>query len=166
MSKNMASDMRWHKEKCVDDGVLRHPTDAKAWKEFAKVHKSFSKDLRNVRLGLASDGFNPFSNMSTFYSTEPVVLMSYNLPPWKCMKNPFFIMSLLIPGPKSPRNDIDVVVWTINDFPTYGNLSGWSIKGFLACPTCNKETSYMWLKNGRKTCYMGHHRFLPSDQIW
>lgn len=92
--------------------------------------------------------------------------MSYNLPPWKCMKNPFFTMSLLIPGPKSPRNDIDVVVWTINDFPTYGNLSRWSIKGFLACPTCNKETSYMWLKNGRKTCYMGHHRFLPSDQIW
>lgn len=69
MLKIMASDMRWHKEKCVDDGVLRHPSDAKAWKEFDKVHKSFSKDLRNVRLGLASDGFNPFSNMSTFYST-------------------------------------------------------------------------------------------------
>lgn len=115
------------------------------------------------------------------------------------MKNPFFIKSLLIPGPKSPENDIDVylqplvdelkelwedgiptydastgtnfvlhviVVWTINEFPAYGNLSRWNTKGFLACPTCNKETSHMWLKNERKTCYMGHHRFLPSDHIW
>lgn len=58
------------------------------------------------------------------------------------------------------------MVWTINDFPTYESLSGWSTKGFLACPTCNKETSDMWLKNGRKTCYMGYHSFLPSDHIW
>lgn len=89
--------------------------------------------------------------------------MSYNLPPWKCMKNPFFIMSLLIPGPKSPRNDIDVVVWTINDFPTYGNLSGWSIKGFLACPTCNKETSYMWLaKKWKKDLLYGSSSLLTK----
>lgn len=26
------------------------------------------------------------------------------------------------------------LLWTINDFPAYGMLSGWSIKGKLACP--------------------------------
>ncbi|KAK3230397.1 hypothetical protein Dsin_002278 [Dipteronia sinensis] len=26
------------------------------------------------------------------------------------------------------------ILWTINDFPTYGNLSSWSTKGYKACP--------------------------------
>ena len=107
--------MRWHKEKRVNDGVLRHPADAEAWKEFDKMHNSFSQDPRNVRLGLASDGFNPFSNMNTSHSTWPVLLVPYNLPPWKCMKSPFFIMSLLIPGPKSPGNEIDVYLQPLID---------------------------------------------------
>ena len=34
-----------------------------------------------------------------------------------------------------------VVMWTINDFPAYGNLSGWSTKGYLACPNCNEDKS-------------------------
>ncbi|PHU19960.1 Protein disulfide isomerase-like 1-4 [Capsicum chinense] len=33
------------------------------------------------------------------------------------------------------------VLWTINNFPDYGNLSGWSTKGYMACPTCNKDAS-------------------------
>ena len=35
-------------------------------------------------------------------SMWPVILVPYNLPPWKCMKEPFLMMSLLIPGPHSP----------------------------------------------------------------
>ena len=106
---------------------------------------------------LASDGFQPYGNMSASHSIWPVVLLPYNLPPWNCMKDPYFIMSLLILGPKCPGNDFDVclqpiveelrelweegvktydahtrtnfkmraaVLWTINDFPAYGNLSG------------------------------------------
>ncbi|KAA0042917.1 putative transposase [Cucumis melo var. makuwa] len=107
-------------------------------------------------------GFNSFGQMSTSYSMWPVVLLPYNLPPWKCMKEINFFMSLLIPGPKSPGREIDVylqplieelkelwtfgvrtydsltgqffqlyaaLLWTINDFPAYGDLSGWSTKG-------------------------------------
>nr|XP_027122350.1 uncharacterized protein LOC113739326 [Coffea arabica] len=61
-----------------------------------------------LRLGLASDGFNPFNNMSSTHSTWPVVLIPYNLPLWMCMKQPYFMLSLLIPGPSSPGNNIDV----------------------------------------------------------
>lgn len=83
------------------------------------------------------------------------------------MNDKFFIMSLIIPRPRAPGNDIDVylqpliddlndlwtngvltfhaftsktfrlhaaLMWTINEFPTYENLSGWSTKGKLACP--------------------------------
>lgn len=122
------------------------------------------------------------------------MVIPYNLPPLKCMKETFIFMSLLIPGPKEPGNDIDVylrplidelkelwehgvdtydsvtkeifrlyaaLLWTINNFPAYGNLSGWSTKGNMACPICNKDTGSMYLRNGRKLCYMGHRRFLP-----
>ena len=52
-----------------------------------------------MRLALATDGFNPFGTMSNSYSMWPVVLVPYNMPSWKCMKESFFMMSLLIPGP-------------------------------------------------------------------
>ncbi|KAK3205465.1 hypothetical protein Dsin_019511 [Dipteronia sinensis] len=65
-----ALDMRWHKEKHIDTkGILRHPADAEAWKEFDKNHNWFAQDPRNVRLELASDGFNLFGNMNNAYST-------------------------------------------------------------------------------------------------
>ena len=39
------------------------------------------------------------------------------------------------------------LMWTINDFPIYGDLSGWNTKGALACPCCNYNTHSRWLKN-------------------
>jgi hypothetical protein len=82
MSKDIAKHMGWHKDERKDDGnTLRHLVDGLAWKEFDKEYKWLACDSRNVRLGLTSDGFNPFGNMSTTYSIWPVVLMPYNLPP-------------------------------------------------------------------------------------
>ncbi|XP_060672435.1 uncharacterized protein LOC132803435 [Ziziphus jujuba] len=101
--------MRWHKEKHPNTNrVLRHPADGEAWKHFDEQYPVFAMDPRNVRLGAATDGFNPFSNMSTSYSMLPVMLVPYNLPPWKCMKETFSMMSLLIPGPTAPGKNIDV----------------------------------------------------------
>ncbi len=39
------------------------------------------------------------------------------------------------------------LMWTINDFPIYGDLSGWNTNGALACPCCNYNTHSRWLKN-------------------
>ncbi|XP_042962594.1 uncharacterized protein LOC122296863 [Carya illinoinensis] len=200
VSSKIAGDMRWHKEQWVtDDTSMRHPADSETWKTFDQANPRFARDARNVRLGLASDGFNPFNNLAKPYSIWPAILVPYNLPPWLCMKDMFFMTSLIIPGPKSPGNDIDVylqplidelfelwehgvptfdastkemfmlhaaLLWTINDFPAYGNLSGWSTKGKLACPSCNESTDSNWLKYGRKHCYMGHRRLLPTDHMW
>ncbi|TYK28599.1 uncharacterized protein E5676_scaffold2030G00110 [Cucumis melo var. makuwa] len=155
--------MRWHKDKrCETEGILRHPADAEGWKHFDEQYPSFASDAPNVRLALSFDGFNPFGNMSTSYSMWLVILIPYNLPPWKCMKAPFTFLSLLIPGPRSPGKEIDIylqplidelnelwvdgiqtydsfsasffqlraaLLWTINDFPAYGDLSGWRTKG-------------------------------------
>ncbi|XP_042942865.1 uncharacterized protein LOC122277050 [Carya illinoinensis] len=200
ISKKTAQSMRWHVEERVDDpNLMRHPADSSVWKDFDNKHAGFAQDPRNVRLGLASDGFNPFNNLSKPYSIWPVLLVPYNLPPWLCMKDPYVMMSLLIRGPKAPRNDIDVflrplideltdlwvegihtydaykresfqlraaLLWTINDFPAYANLSGWSTKGKLACPSCNTETDSLWLVHGRKHCYMTHRRWLAQDHSW
>ncbi|XP_043714991.1 uncharacterized protein LOC122663380 [Telopea speciosissima] len=195
MSSKTSFNMRWHYEGRTNDQRLRHPADGQAWKEFDKLHPTFSEEPRNIRLGLASDGFNPFKSMSVKYSIWPVVVMPYNLPPWMCMKPEYLMLTLLIPGPRQPGNDIDIylqplieelkelwntgvvtydaykkekfklnacLLWTINDFPAYAVLSGWSTKGVFACPCCNKNTTSHWLKYGRKHCYLGHHRFLPQ----
>ncbi|XP_040957738.1 uncharacterized protein [Gossypium hirsutum] len=195
MSSKTAESMTWHHDGRTDDGKMRHPVDSLAWKSFDNKYPSFASDPRSVRLGLASDGFNPFKIMSTAYSTWPVVLVPYNLPPWICMKQSSLILSMIIPGEKGLGNDIDVylqllieelkqlwagvetydvlrkenfnlraaLMWTINDFPSYANLSGWSTKGRYACPCCAAQTCSQWLYNGKKFFYMGHRRWLPEN---
>ncbi|XP_042437085.1 uncharacterized protein LOC122023056 [Zingiber officinale] len=103
-----AGSLRWHEEERSKDGKLRHPADGEAWKDFDKCHPNFASDSRNIRLGLTSDGFNPFRSMNVSHSTWPVVLIPYNFPPWWCMKAEYAMLSLLIPGPQSPGNNIDV----------------------------------------------------------
>ena len=49
-----------------NDGIVRHPIDAKAWDE---KYPPFALDLRNARLGIASDGFNPYGSLLNEYST-------------------------------------------------------------------------------------------------
>ncbi|CAM8950986.1 unnamed protein product [Rhodiola kirilowii] len=53
-----------------------------------------------------------------------------------------------------------MLMCTTNDFPAYGNLSGYSIKGYKACPVCEEGTHARHLSNCRKMVYMGHRRFL------
>ncbi|KAL2900629.1 putative pectinesterase/pectinesterase inhibitor 22 [Bienertia sinuspersici] len=187
--------MRWHKDERDNDEIMRHPADSKAWKSFDEEYSSFADEARNVRLGLACDGFQPFDNSQ--HSIWPVVLIPYNLPPWICMKPHSFMLSLLIPGPTSPGLNIDVylqplieelkelwedgvetydayakqnfnmramLLWTINDFPAYADLSGWSTKGEFACPSFHKDTMRTSLKS--KGGYLDNRRWLPLDHKW
>ncbi|KAL0548992.1 hypothetical protein IC582_013471 [Cucumis melo] len=55
------------------------------------------------------------------------------------------------------------LLWTINDFPAYENLSGYSVKGYKACPICGDKTSAIRLKYGKKMTYLGHRRFLTRS---
>ncbi|XP_028082248.1 uncharacterized protein LOC114283584 [Camellia sinensis] len=149
MSKKITTDMRWHKEKRVDDGILRHLADAEAWKDFDWQHPMFAMNPRNVRLGLATDGFNPFGNMSTSYRVEGV--MGRWVRTYDAKNEESFRMHAAL-------------MWTINDFPAYGNMFGWTTKGYLACPTCNEDASSQRLTS--KIGYMGARRFLPENHRW
>ncbi|KAL0558513.1 hypothetical protein IC582_003087 [Cucumis melo] len=52
-----------------------------------------------------------------------------------------------------------VLLWTINDFLAYGNLSGCSVKGYRACPICEDNTSSIRLKYGKKWHTLGIENF-------
>jgi len=45
------------------------------------------------------------------------------------------------------------LMWTINDFPAYGMVSGWSTHGKLACPYCMENNKAFTLTNGGKAYF-------------
>ncbi|XP_057514743.1 uncharacterized protein LOC130796406 [Actinidia eriantha] len=194
MSRIISEAMRWHMENPSDGEESRHPAHSDEWKDFDVKHPEFALEPRNVRLGLAVDGFNPFRNMSNSYSMWPVILVPYNLPPWLAMKDSFFMLTLLVPGDKQPGIDIDVymrpmvdelkelwqtgaltydafsrecfqmratLLWTIHDWPAFGDISGWRTKGHYSCYTCNDEPYFESLRS--KTAYINHRCYLPES---
>ncbi|KAG7552219.1 Transposase-associated domain [Arabidopsis thaliana x Arabidopsis arenosa] len=56
-----------------------------------------------------------------------------------------------------------ILLWTISDFPAYGNLARCKVKGKMGCPLCGKSTDSMWLRNCRKHVYMCHRKSLPPN---
>lgn len=114
-SEKTAKYMTWHLTHKVEDGIMKHPSDSEEWNSFDDRWTDFSDEARNIRLGLATDGFQPFGNLSSQHSIWPVILIPYNLPPWMCMKQPYFMLSLVIPGPNTPGMDIDVYLQPLID---------------------------------------------------
>ena len=53
-------------------------------------------------------------------------------------------------------------LWSVHDFPAYGNFAGWSTHGRFACPVCLCDTKAFTLRYGHKACWFDcHRRFLP-----
>ena len=117
LSPNMASSMKWHVNCRTNDRVMWHPANLDAWKMFDTMHLQFLSKPRNVRLGLAVDGFNPFGIMSITHNTWLVMLVPYNPPPWLCMKRSSLILSLVIPGPTSPGITTNVYLQLLVEEP-------------------------------------------------
>ncbi|CAM8910863.1 unnamed protein product [Rhodiola kirilowii] len=62
--------MRWHAIRNeTDPEYIRHPADGESWKNFDKEFPEFPSEIRNVQLGLANDGFNPFGASDLSHST-------------------------------------------------------------------------------------------------
>ncbi|CAL9010983.1 unnamed protein product [Prunus brigantina] len=114
-SHETAKSLTWHAARKSIDGRMSHPADSPSWKLLDDKWPEFGNEPRNLRLALSSDGFNPHSSLSSRYSCWPVILVTYNLPPWMCMKRKFMMLTLLISGPKQPGNDIDVYLEPLID---------------------------------------------------
>ncbi|KAJ8767880.1 hypothetical protein K2173_020820 [Erythroxylum novogranatense] len=178
-----ASHMRWNAEHEQEYEVMTHPSDALAWKHFNDTHVDFAVDSQNVRLGLSTDRFQPFSQSGQQYSSWPIIITPYNLPPWMWPTNPKQKIYVLLQPLISELQQLwdygvqtyDVsrkqnfvlraaLIWTISDFPAFAMLSGWMTAGKLTYPYCSNDSVAFYLPNGGKICWFDNHRkFLLSD---
>ena len=143
-SPQTAQNLTWHANKRIRDGKLRHPADSPAWQLIDNKWPKFAQEPRNLRLALSTDGVNPHSTLSTTYSCWPVILITYNLPPWLCMKRKFLMLSLLISGPKQPGNDLDVYLAPlIEDLKTLWDV-GIDVYDSYRKETFNLRAVLMW----------------------
>ena len=115
MSGQRSKNMRWYIDNRVDDGIMGHSAESEEWREFDLQYPDFALEPCNVRLGMAADGFNPFGNLNNNYSMWPIILIPYNLPPWLVMREPYFMLSLLIPSPHQPENEINIYLKPLVD---------------------------------------------------
>ncbi|KAK1665764.1 hypothetical protein QYE76_053923 [Lolium multiflorum] len=143
--------MQWHaeREKPADDPekgkILTHPADASQWNaldiEFAD---EFGSEPRNIRLGMSTDGLNPFGNQSSTHSTWPVFVWPYNLPPG-CAQS------------------------SVQDYPGYAYVSCQVNHGFKACVKCMDKTPHLQLPKppgSCKTVFQGTRMWLRFDHPW
>ena len=56
-----------------------------------------------------------------------------------------------------------MLIWTVNDFPAYGLLSGQQVHGYKGCPLCGPETCAEHAPLLNKMIYLGGRRFLAAD---
>ncbi|RVW28039.1 hypothetical protein CK203_117608, partial [Vitis vinifera] len=136
-SPKIAKDLKWHAQGRENNGKLRHPVDFPTWQLVNQMWPEFASDCRNLRLAISADGINPHSSMTRVKAYD-------------AHQQEFFTLKAIL-------------LWTINDFPAYGNLSGCTVQGYYACPICGEETNSHWLKHGNKNSYTGHRRFLPCN---
>nr|GFA41276.1 hypothetical protein [Tanacetum cinerariifolium] len=161
-SSHTAKEMIWHAiGKCTEPGKMQHLVDGRAWKNFDTKYLDFAKEPRNIRLGLAADGFNPFANLSQAYSMWPMILMTYNLPSWLCMEESSFMPTLLIPGPKSPGKDIDVYLMPlIEDLKPLVDSAG-----NIRCP-CKSCRLVLWVSIKHLSDHISKYGFDLSYKTW
>ena len=102
--KSIASLMTWHQSSRSTDEVLRVPADSLAWRHIEETWSAFKEEPRSLRFGLAMDGVNPFGLRSSSWSTWPICLVNYNLPPWLAIKKGHLLLSLIVPGKYKVKN--------------------------------------------------------------
>jgi hypothetical protein len=104
-SPRIAPHMTYHAKHKSSDGIMRGPYDGEAWQAVLDNPECdfMAKEDRNVWLGMAMDGMNPFSNNSSSHSLWPVLLVLYNLPPWMAIQKGNIILSCIVPGKHSNR---------------------------------------------------------------
>ncbi|KAK1618853.1 hypothetical protein QYE76_024370 [Lolium multiflorum] len=113
--------MQWHAERQKPEEdpemgyMLTHPSDAGQWQALDIAFPRFGGDARNIRLGMSTDGLNPFGNQSSTHSTWPVFVWPYNLPPWLCTKQRYIHLSILIQGPKQPGVDMHLYLGLLKE---------------------------------------------------
>jgi hypothetical protein len=110
ISKKTAMHMRWHKEgERENKNVMVHPSDSEAWKALDNFDPDIVRDVRNLHIGLATNGFTPFTKSVTSYSCWSIFTILYNIAPSLCMKYEHIFLCLIVLGSDNPAPHL--LVW-------------------------------------------------------
>ena len=114
-SPKIVKKLKWHAQGKENKGKLQHPMDSPTWQLVNQMWLGFSLDYRNLRLVILANGISSHNSMTSRHSCWSVLTITYNLPPWLCMKRKFMMLSLLILGPRQPGNDVDAYLAPLID---------------------------------------------------
>jgi hypothetical protein len=121
MTEESARQMTWHKHgkrysaKKGEPPKMGHPADGESWQYFDKQYPVQAAEARNVRIAIATDGFNPYGMSTSSYSCWPVFVIPLNLPPGVLMQSKNIFLSLIIPGPEYPGKNLSVYMQPLVD---------------------------------------------------
>jgi len=72
MTEDSAKQMTWKKKGVrYNPDKIVHPFDGESWKHFDAIHHEKAREAHNVRVALATDGFNSYGMMAASYSCWP-----------------------------------------------------------------------------------------------
>ena len=154
-SKKLSKLNVWHHFNKSVDGKMRHTADSPQWKfvdtelEPEAGDAMFGRDPRDVHLGLAVDGMNPYSEKRSTQSLTPVIMFNYNLPPWMVTKKYFVMLCLLIPTKLSLTGvNFDVFIQPLVDelqqlWSRAGVLTR-DARGYMGTSQFNMRAVLMW----------------------
>ncbi|KAL7606864.1 hypothetical protein Lser_V15G17886 [Lactuca serriola] len=180
-------------ERMVDVGVLSHPADLPAWAAIEDKYPDFASEPRNLQLGISADGVDVnrgnrshsvWPVLTVIYNLPPWLCMKRKFIMLSLLISgtpgndidvflaPFINDMQLLFDFGVEKCDAyaqehfklrAVVLWTINDYPALGTLSGCLYNGFQGCVVCGEQTHCIRLPESNKQSYAGHRRFLPYD---
>jgi hypothetical protein len=75
MTEETSNQMTWHKHSIrYSPEKMVHTLDGEAWQYFDGQHPEKACEVRNVRVALATDGFNPYGMSTAPYTCCPCLL--------------------------------------------------------------------------------------------
>ncbi|XP_074373878.1 uncharacterized protein LOC141714245 [Apium graveolens] len=157
ISESTAKLKTWHVNQRSQDGHMRHPADSPSLRNVDYRWPTFGNKPRNIQLALAADVLvsgpqERGNNIDVFL--QPLIDDLKKL--WEEGEPNVFGVHT-----KSFFTLKAILMWTINDFPAYGNLSGCVNKGYMSWPVCGDDTTAKYLPHSKKMSFQGHRRYLP-----
>ena len=154
-SKKLSKLNVWHYFNKSVDGKMRHTADSPQW-NFVNTELEpeagtcmFGRDPRDLHLGLALDGMNPYSEKRSTQSLTPVIVFNYNLPPWMVTKKYFVMLCLLIPTKLClTGSNFDVFIQPLVDelqqLWSRGGVLTRDARSYMGMSTFNLRAVLMW----------------------
>ena len=88
--------MDYHAKNISQDDVIRMPADGYDFRDMEEKWPHFKEEPCNLRIYLAADGVNSFSQMKSIYMVWNIFVINNNIPPWLSIKREHIMLSMII----------------------------------------------------------------------